>query len=72
LDKLVSLFRVIPVNTEIAKTGGLYKRQYYRSHGVGLADAIIAVSVEAENSELKTLNISHYPMMKGLAPAYEK
>ena len=72
LDKFVSLFRVIPVNTEIAKTGGLYKRQFNRSHGVGLADAIIAASVEAENAELKTLNIRHYPMMKGLVPAYKK
>ena len=72
LDKFVSLFRVIPVNTEIAKTGGLYKRKFNRSHGVGLADAIIAASVEAENAELKTLNIRHYPMMKGLVPAYKK
>ena len=72
LDKFVSLFRVIPVNTEIAKTGGLYKRKINRSHGVGLADAIIAASVEAENAELKTLNIRHYPMMKGLVPAYKK
>jgi hypothetical protein len=44
----------------------------HKSDGVGLADAIIAVSVEAEKAELKTLNIRHYPMMKGLVPAYEK
>ena len=72
LDNFVSLFRIIPVTVEIAKAGGLYKRDYGKSHGVGLADAIIAATAEAENAALKTLNIKHYPMIKGLKPAYRK
>jgi len=72
LENFVSLFRILPVTSEIAKTGGLYKRDYGRSHGVGLADAIIAATCEAENVELKTLNIKHYPMINGLKPAYKK
>jgi hypothetical protein len=72
LDNFISLFRVIPVTAEIAKAGGLYKRDYRKSHGVGLADAILAATAEAENAELKTLNIKHYPMIKGLKPAYKK
>ena len=72
LDSFVSLFRIIPVTVEIAKAGGLYKRDYGKSHGVGLADAIIAATAEAENAALKTLNIKHYPMIKGLKPAYRK
>ena len=72
LENFVSLFRVIPVNSVIASTGGLYKRDYGKSHGVGLADAIIAATWEIENVELKTLNIKHYPMLKGLKPAYRK
>ncbi|HDL86633.1 MAG TPA: type II toxin-antitoxin system VapC family toxin [Candidatus Acetothermia bacterium] len=72
LDNFVSLFRVVPVNAEIAKAGGLYKRDYSKSHGVGLADAIMAATAEAENAELKTLNTKHYPMLKGLRPAYKK
>ena len=72
LEALVSLFRVVPVSGEIAKTGGLYKRDYGKSHGVGLADAILAATAEAENAELKTLNTKHYPMLKGLRPAYTK
>jgi predicted nucleic acid-binding protein len=72
LEAFVSLFRVVPVNAEIAKAGGLYRRDYGRSHGVGLADAILAATTEAENAELKTLNVRHYPMLKGLAPAYQK
>mgnify|MGYP003565371886 CR=1 FL=1 len=72
LDDFVSLFRVVTVNANIAKAGGLYKRDYAKSHGVGLADAILAATAEAENAELKSLNTKHYPMLKGLRPAYTK
>ena len=72
LDNFVSIFRVVPVSAEIAKFGGLYKRDFGKSHGVGLADAILAATAEAENAELKTLNRKHYPMLKGLMPAYTK
>jgi predicted nucleic acid-binding protein len=72
LQEFVSLFRVVPVNADIGKTGGLYRRDYGKSHGVGLADAILAATAEAENAELKTLNTKHYPMLKGLKPAYDK
>jgi len=72
LDSFISLFRVVPVRAKIAKVGGLYKRNYGKSHGVGLADAILAATTEAENAKLKTLNTKHYPMLKGLRPAYKK
>ena len=72
LDSFISLFRVIPVDSEIARAGGLYRRDYRKSHGVGLADAILAATAEAEDAELKTLNIKHYPMIKGLSAAYKK
>ena len=72
LADFISLFRVIPVNAEIAKAGGLHKRDYGKSHGVGFAEAILAATAEAEGAELKTLNRKHYPMLKGLRPAYTK
>ena len=72
IENFVSLFRVIPVGVEIVKAGGLYKRDYGKSHGVGLADAILAATAEVENAELSTLNIKHYPMIKGLSSAYNK
>lgn len=72
LENFVSLFRVVPVSAEIAKAGGLYKREYGKSHGVGLADAILVATAEAENAELKTLNTKHYPMLKDLRSAYNK
>ena len=72
LEDFVSLFRVVPVSVALAKAGGLYKRDYGMSHGVGLADAILAATAEAEDAELKTLNRKHYPMLKGLRQAYTK
>ena len=72
LENFVSLFRVVPVSVEIAKAGGLFKRDYGKSHGVGLADTILAATAESENAELKTLNTKHYPMLKGLKPPYKK
>jgi hypothetical protein len=72
LDRFVSLFRVVSVSAEIAKAGGLCRKDYGKSHGVGLADAILYATAEAENAELKTLNTKHYPMIKDLSPAYKK
>jgi predicted nucleic acid-binding protein len=72
LDNFVSLFRIVPIDSDIVKSGGLYKRDFGRSHGVRLADAILAATADKENAELKTLNVKHYPMIKGLKPAYKK
>ncbi|MBN1317889.1 MAG: type II toxin-antitoxin system VapC family toxin [Anaerolineales bacterium] len=72
LDNFISLFRIVPVSVEIARAGGLYKKEYAPSHGVGLADGILAATAVAEQAEFKTLNVKHYPMIKGLAPAYHK
>jgi predicted nucleic acid-binding protein len=72
LDDLLSLFRVVAVTPDLARSAGLLKHNYHPSHGTGLADAIIAATADSEQAELKTLNIQHYPMLKGLRPAYAK
>jgi predicted nucleic acid-binding protein len=72
LDNFISLFPTVPPDVEIAKAAGLYKRDYGKSHGISLADAILAATAEAENAELKTLNTKHYPMFRNLRPAYNK
>lgn len=72
LEQLVSLYRVLPITTSIARRSGLFKRDFGKSHGIGLADAIVAATALAEPAELATLNVRHYPMLKGLRPAYLK
>ena len=68
----VAVFPVVPLSGETAKLAGLYKRDYAKSHGLGLADAILAATADRENADLATLNVRHYPMFKGLRPAYAK
>jgi len=72
LDDVVSLFRVVPVTADIAKAGGLLKRDFGKSGGLSLADAIMAATAQAENAQLSTLNVKHYPKLPGLKPAYVK
>ena len=72
LDRFLSLFRVVQVTATIARLGGLYKRDYGKSHGISLADAVVAATATLENAELKTLNVKHYPMFNALEPAYRK
>ena len=72
LENFLSLFHVVLLTSEIAKLGGLYRRDFGKSHGVGLADAILAATAKVEEAELKTLNVKHYPMFSGLKPAYKR
>ena len=72
LESFLSLFRVVPVSDVIARLGGLYKRDYGGSHGIGLADAIVAATATLEDAELETLNVRHCPMFEGIEPAYRK
>ena len=72
LNNFISFFRIVPIDAEIAKAGGLYKRDFGKSHGLGLVDALLAATADKENAEILTLNVKHYPMINDLKPAYIK
>lgn len=72
LNDLISIFRVAPLTTAIAKMAGRYRNDYAKSHGLGLADTMIAATTLSEGAELATLNIRHFPMIAGLKPPYTK
>ena len=72
LDLLPQLFLVRPVTTEIARTGGLLKAKYGKSHGLGLADALLAATAQQHGLTIQTLNVKHFPMFPGLHPPYRK
>ena len=72
LEDALSFHRVVPVTTGTAESAGLLKREYGKSHGLGLPDAIVAATAQSENAELWTLNVKHFPMFPGLKPAYTK
>lgn len=70
LDAFVSAFGIIPVDRDIAITGGLYRRDYGKSHGTGLADALIAATATVRGLTLITLNKKHFPMLAALVVPY--
>ena len=71
VEEFLAVLEIIPVDTEIAKKGGLYRRDYGPSHGVGLADALIAATAELHQAKLVTLNARHFPMVEVEVP-YKK
>jgi len=50
----------------------IYRRDYGKSHGVGIADAIIAALAKDLNAKLATLNKKHYPMLQAIEVPYHK
>jgi predicted nucleic acid-binding protein len=73
LTHFIQEFQMAPMNFVIAERGGLYRRDFGKSHGVGLADAIIAATAEhLEVDEFITLNKKHYPMLKAIRVPYQK
>jgi predicted nucleic acid-binding protein len=50
----------------------LYRRDYGKSHGVGLADALIAATAELNQATLVTLNQKHFPMIIDIMVPYQK
>ena len=72
LDRFLQVFEVVDIESHIAKTGGLYRRDYGRNHGVGLADAIIAAAAQSIQAKLATLNVKHFPMIKDVQAPYQK
>ena len=63
LDELLSTLEVLDLNTAIATKGGLLRRDYGRSRGVGLNDALIAATAQEHGLQLCTLNVKHYPAL---------
>jgi len=62
---LTSLFRALHCVSMDAETGlraGDYLRQYRKSHGVELGDALVAAAATLQRAALWTRNRKHYPM----------
>ncbi|MBI2841556.1 MAG: type II toxin-antitoxin system VapC family toxin [Acidobacteria bacterium] len=72
LDQFLHAFTPVEVTPAIAKQAGLYRRDYGKSHGTGLGDAIIAASAVAVNATLATLNRKHFPMLDQVLTPYRK
>lgn len=72
LAQFIQEFQLADVGSIIAEQGGIYRRDFVKSHSTGLADAIIAATAEYLGAELITLNKKHYPMLKTVRVPYQK
>jgi len=72
LDDFIGAFEIVQIDNEIAVKGGLYRRDYGKTHGTGIGDAIIAATAELRHANLVTLNKKHFPMLSSVIVPYQK
>ncbi len=72
LELFVTISPIINVDIKIAEAAGLHVRQYRKSHGVLIPDAMIASTAESVGAQLVTLNRKHYPMAANILVPYTK
>jgi len=63
LITLLDTFELIDMSAAIAIQGGLFRRDWGKTHGSGLNDALIAATALASGRVLLTLNAKHFPML---------
>jgi hypothetical protein len=64
-EALTNFFRTLlcaPIDYETGRQAGDYLRQYRKSHGLQISDALIAAAAVLSHAELWTRNHKHYPM----------
>jgi predicted nucleic acid-binding protein len=70
LDQFLLAFSILPLTSEIAVLGGLLRRDYGKSYGTRLADALIAATVQVHRCRLVGLNRKHFPMLSDMIVPY--
>jgi len=72
LTALISILDVIPLREEMAVKAGLFRRDFRKSHNLGLMDTLIAATSVVMGIPLVTLNRKHFPMLPDLIVPYQK
>jgi hypothetical protein len=72
LERFLRAFDIVSLDMGLAVQGGLYRRDYSKSHNVGLADALIAATATRRHIPLVTLNQKHFPMLVDVIVPYHK
>jgi predicted nucleic acid-binding protein len=68
---LLGLITWVDVDESLAEAAGALGRQFLASHqGIEIVDLIVAALTEHLGAELKTTNVKHFPMLKGLKAPY--
>lgn len=72
VSTFIMSFSIVEITKAIAIDAGSIRKKYGKSHGTGLADALIASCAQETSSTLATLNKKHYPMIKDIIIPYKK
>lgn len=68
---LLRLIVWVDVDEALAETAGALGRRFLRSHpGIEVTDLLLAALVQHLDAQLKTTNVKHFPMFKGLTSPY--
>jgi hypothetical protein len=70
IEALCERLLIYHVDLDIARLGGSYCRQYRHSHGVQIADALIAATARIHEARLVTRNARHFPMLDDVVVPY--
>lgn len=65
IDKIARLFApltCVPIDRKIGQRAGEFLSRYGKSHGLKIADALVAAAAIQSQSALWTRNRKHYPM----------
>jgi predicted nucleic acid-binding protein len=68
---LLGLITWVDVDESVSEAAGELGRRFLASHpGIDVADLIVAALADQLGGELKTTNVKHFPMFKGLKRPY--
>ncbi len=62
IDQLFLSLACVPIDESVGKEAGKLLRQFHKSHGLEIADAMIAASAVVSGAVLWTQDRKHYPM----------
>lgn len=64
--RLFDALHIEPVTELVARRAAEFMRTHRKSHAIGLGDYLIAATADVAGLALATLNVKHFPMLKGL------
>ena len=62
IAKLLGALSCVAIDAQTGQRAGVYLREYHKSHGIELGDALIAAAAAQHRAALWTRNRKHYPM----------
>lgn len=62
IGDLARVLHCVELDERVGRKAGAYRRHFGRSHGVEIADALMAAAAHVHGMTLCTRNLRHYPM----------